>query len=299
MNFEAHPRSRGENGLTSAGTAVKAGSSPLTRGKHAIPAASATPMRLIPAHAGKTRCSPTSRGRCTAHPRSRGENKLWGDLVKAYNGSSPLTRGKHFSDAHFAASARLIPAHAGKTVSARVSIWTPSAHPRSRGENQAGRRSGRLQLGSSPLTRGKRQKWSVVRIARRLIPAHAGKTRRDAGLAASSWAHPRSRGENPPAVAWKVWLGGSSPLTRGKLTRAAPDVMISRLIPAHAGKTRQRPHHCHPWSAHPRSRGENGQLIQGLFRAEGSSPLTRGKQARLEVPAIVERLIPAHAGKTP
>ena len=176
MNFEAHPRSRGENGLTSAGTAVKAGSSPLTRGKHAIPAASATPMRLIPAHAGKTRCSPTSRGRCTAHPRSRGENKLWGDLVKAYNGSSPLTRGKHFSDAHFAASARLIPAHAGKTVSARVSIWTPSAHPRSRGENQAGRRSGRLQLGSSPLTRGKHPAAFMQALATRLIPAHAGKT---------------------------------------------------------------------------------------------------------------------------
>ena len=74
MNFEAHPRSRGENGLTSAGTAVKAGSSPLTRGKHAIPAASATPMRLIPAHAGKT--GRTSAPACpsTAHPRSRGEN---------------------------------------------------------------------------------------------------------------------------------------------------------------------------------------------------------------------------------
>ena len=74
MNFEAHPRSRGENGLTSAGTAVKAGSSPLTRGKHAIPAASATPMRLIPAHAGKTVTASSRACQSAAHPRSRGEN---------------------------------------------------------------------------------------------------------------------------------------------------------------------------------------------------------------------------------
>ena len=94
VNFEAHPRSRGENGLTSAGTAVKAGSSPLTRGKHAIPAASATPMRLIPAHAGKTSRGPSKVRASTAHPRSRGENKNVRKALNVLAGSSPLTRGK-------------------------------------------------------------------------------------------------------------------------------------------------------------------------------------------------------------
>ena len=50
----AHPRSRGENKLTSASRRDSLGSSPLTRGKphgkNGVPA----PGRLIPAHAGKT-----------------------------------------------------------------------------------------------------------------------------------------------------------------------------------------------------------------------------------------------------
>ena len=116
VNFEAHPRSRGENGLTSAGTAVKAGSSPLTRGKHAIPAASATPMRLIPAHAGKTRRPPSKSRRGRAHPRSRGENLTYGLYPSISAGSSPLTRGKLPRCDARSRHWRLIPAHAGKTL---------------------------------------------------------------------------------------------------------------------------------------------------------------------------------------
>ena len=50
--------------------------------------------------------------------------------------------------------------------------------------------------------------------------------------------------------------------------------------------------------AHPRSRGENGDLFAGAPTVEGSSPLTRGKLGvRLSAERVVG-LIPAHAGKT-
>ena len=55
----------------------------------------------------------------------------------------------------------------------------------------------------------------------RLIPAHAGKTRRLSRWAARIWAHPRSRGENFPKRIGSWAESGSSPLTRGK--RARPD----------------------------------------------------------------------------
>ena len=54
--------------------------------------------------------------------------------------------------------------------------------------------------------------------------------------------------------------GGSSPLTRGKrlaLSKAPP---ITRLIPAHAGKTTERMERDQLAAAHPRSRGENPPL---------------------------------------
>ena len=51
---------------------------------------------------------------------------------------------------------------------------------------------------------------------------------------------------------------GSSPLTRGKLTRRGRHARTVRLIPAHAGKTvLGADRYASVW-AHPRSRGENG-----------------------------------------
>ena len=70
----AHPRSRGENHHSCVDRRAHAGSSPLTRGKHDQSASTVGEIRLIPAHAGKTRpCSPPSTTEA-AHPRSRGEN---------------------------------------------------------------------------------------------------------------------------------------------------------------------------------------------------------------------------------
>ena len=112
---------------------------------------------------------------------------------------------------------------------------------------------------------------------------------------------------------------GSSPLTRGKLDNLTIGEVITRLIPAHAGKTatirrpttsltgsspltrgkRRRRHLLNSAAmAHPRSRGENlvSQTTPGTHG--GSSPLTRGKQAPYLIGRGPSGLIPAHAGKT-
>ena len=91
---------------------------------------------------------------------------------------------------------------------------------------------------------------------------------------------------------------GSSPLTRGKRRRFREWPGRTRLIPAHAGKTRQ----CPPWfpdrTAHPRSRGENSLRFFARVTRAGSSPLTRGKRVAKMQSRDLPRLIPAHAGKT-
>ena len=91
---------------------------------------------------------------------------------------------------------------------------------------------------------------------------------------------------------------GSSPLTRGKRRRFREWPGRTRLIPAHAGKTRQ----CPPWfpdrTAHPRSRGENSLRFFARVTRAGSSPLTRGKRVRPHQRGCARGLIPAHAGKT-
>ena len=112
----AHPRSRGENLIPLTNPSISDGSSPLTRGKQPAFLKDLTEIRLIPAHAGKTRCLHPWTRTGTAHPRSRGENPLAAWLEGACEGSSPLTRGKPALGEALKQSGRLIPAHAGKTL---------------------------------------------------------------------------------------------------------------------------------------------------------------------------------------
>ena len=172
------------------------------------------------------------------------------------------------------------------------------AHPRSRGENAAYVGDVPNDAGSSPLTRGKRA-CVLARVAiGGLIPAHAGKTHARHREPHQHQAHPRSRGENQDRACVFEREVGSSPLTRGKLARPVIGLLILRLIPAHAGKTRAAETRQRGPVAHPRSRGENICPRCLTDRQEGSSPLTRGKPEFGVFGHFGLRLIPAHAGKT-
>ena len=154
-------------------------------------------------------------------------------------------------------------------------VW---AHPRSRGENYRNILMLRDGVGSSPLTRGKRDVGGVGTGGGGLIPAHAGKTPRTAGCPGRWRAHPRSRGENISTVTGGIKSAGSSPLTRGKPDSAVITALTTRLIPAHAGKTLMTATTSPGFTAHPRSRGEN-LITSGTYDGNlGSSPLTRGKR---------------------
>ena len=175
----------------------------------------------------------------------------------------------------------LIPAHAGKTFHLFGFDSTHWAHPRSRGENTGDASACRPQVGSSPLTRGKRVASPRTHGRSGLIPAHAGKTRGKWDWRPSWRAHPRSRGENKADDAVAVCELGSSPLTRGKRPVVCGGAWRLGLIPAHAGKTPTSiPVSWHTW-AHPRSRGENHHLTACAAKYPGSSPLTRGKHLRV------------------
>ena len=120
--------------------------------------------------------------------------------MRSVRGSSPLTRGKRRVGVVCLPLVWLIPAHAGKTEVVGLRMRLLRAHPRSRGENAlAGETIVRVP-GSSPLTRGKHVPGVRGPRVRGLIPAHAGKTSEAEAFCDSSWAHPRSRGENQVAL---------------------------------------------------------------------------------------------------
>ena len=150
-----------------------------------------------------------------------------------------------------------------------------------------------------PLTRGKHTLDTNQTSNQRLIPAHAGKTQPPIPGSAANPAHPRSRGENITSRAGISLSLGSSPLTRGKPPGALGVWGDSRLIPAHAGKTRLTRSWACSLTAHPRSRGENAIRNDNTPSEWGSSPLTRGKLTPSLPDPLDRGLIPAHAGKTP
>ena len=153
-------------------------------------------------------------------------------------------------------------------------------------------------MGSSPLTRGKRQLVDQCQEESGLIPAHAGKTLY-VNIEGYVWrAHPRSRGENTHGGSQFSTITGSSPLTRGKPRPQGRQARRQGLIPAHAGKTATDPARPSTEPAHPRSRGENISPIECMSSRMGSSPLTRGKLIQATDTVDDRGLIPAHAGKT-
>ena len=172
------------------------------------------------------------------------------------------------------------------------------AHPRSRGEHTNRCPLSPGSFGSSPLTRGARNRDVAICSHFGLIPAHAGSTRRHAYPTPPPAAHPRSRGEHASLKTRLRIRCGSSPLTRGAPASTHQSVVAAGLIPAHAGSTCGLVPQIPACGAHPRSRGEH---LRGCFCQlgdRGSSPLTRGAPTRKPWTKWAERLIPAHAGST-
>mgnify|MGYP000890263657 CR=1 FL=1 len=233
----AHPRSRGEHGSSTVEQVRADGSSPLTRGARRPSRWGRCCPRLIPAHAGSTTRRSIYASLRGAHPRSRGEHDIARGPWERVKGSSPLTRGAPRSRRRDIAGNRLIPAHAGSTITlSRAKCFSP-AHPRSRGEHAMVTGYGELSEGSSPLTRGAHPPTTRGTSPVRLIPAHAGSTRSTVMPHSCTAAHPRSRGEHFVVRREVASDHGSSPLTRGapKITQSSGSNI--RLIPAHAGST--------------------------------------------------------------
>ena len=150
----------------------------------------------IPACAGKTSVEPSSRNANQEHPRVRGENMKTDMERLNLEGTSPRARGKHEFDRVGVVGDRNIPACAGKTSPAFISMQPAGEHPRVRGEN-----------------------WTILQIAAswcRNIPACAGKT--------------------PPGGSTGDTGGGTSPRARGKPTCLAMACAVSKEHPRVRGE---------------------------------------------------------------
>ena len=167
----------------------------------------------------------------------RGEHFFKDSYFLSYVGSSPHTRGTRDSTIFIPIAFRIIPAYAGNTLSSPPLYFRFGDHPRIRGEHQSNLCDHSPNLGSSPHTRGTRDRGTFLSLSFGIIPAYAGNTFRYKPGCIRGGDHPRIRGEHFCPVSFRPQMMGSSPHTRG--TRHASVAANGRggIIPAYAGNT--------------------------------------------------------------
>ena len=239
---------------------VTSGSSPRMRGKPSTRGLQGTRRRIIPAHAGQTTSGLPGSVTSSDHPRACGANVEMHASLGSHVGSSPRMRGKLRQQLHVPELFRIIPAHAGQTV---------SIVPRSFASRFAG---------SSPRMRGKLLHAGLQLAQHRIIPAHAGQTDLPILPPLPNADHPRACGANGQQFLTNLGTFGSSPRMRGKPRLERDDSRTRRIIPAHAGQTWVWIRFFQTTTDHPRACGANEQDTDADPDRIGSSPRMRGKR---------------------
>ena len=171
-------------------------------------------------------------------------------------------------------------------------------HPRGCGEKLAGSPRAALAPGSSPRVRGKGVGLRFVEDSPGIIPAGAGKRASSIHATAFPRDHPRGCGEKPPGESMTSRMAGSSPRVRGKAVQDFAGVLDVGIIPAGAGKSRDRGARRGRPGDHPRGCGEKRKMLTLLSTRRGSSPRVRGKGGGRRPFGGASGIIPAGAGKS-
>ena len=109
--------------------------------------------------------------------------------------------------------------------------------------------------------------------------------------------HPRPCGEKAPLSGGNRRHIGSPPPMRGKASYISLSDDVSRITPAHAGKSDVAMHLRRSTEDHPRPCGEKYERTFPYMIAHGSPPPMRGKVCRARPARTPVRITPAHAGK--
>ena len=211
-----HPRVCGEKSGQKILQHGLGGSPPRVRGKDNEEIRRVSIERITPACAGKS----LRRGICCVRRR----------------GSPPRVRGKVLASGGGMAEDRITPACAGKRIGKTLAFPLLGDHPRVCGEKENGRRKRAHNVGSPPRVRGKDLPEVMVRDAKTITPACAGKRRSQPDGQRRAQDHPRVCGEKRVTVKSDLLQPGSPPRVRGKVHASPYHAGEVRITPACAGK---------------------------------------------------------------
>ena len=212
-------------------------------------------------------------------------------------GSSPRVRGEAWTRGASMGRTGIIPAGAGRSVSAFEQDSTRRDHPRGCGEKRLPRPPCLKRMGSSPRVRGEVVFVELVGLVAGIIPAGAGRSLRAKAGMPANWDHPRGCGEKALIADLGRGVTGSSPRVRGEGEKGRLGEHLGGIIPAGAGRSHDGHGRVRRHGDHPRGCGEKASpRICGDPRV-GSSPRVRGEANPSTPPQSIPWIIPAGAGR--
>ena len=152
-------------------------------------------------------------------------------------GSPPHVRGKVSAFALHLSGHGITPACAGKRAVATVNKFIAWDHPRMCGEKMHMLLCVPASYGSPPHMRGKGRVRHVFLPFSGITPAHAGKSSILVAHWSAVWDHPRTCGEKSGSMSNFSRCSGSPPHMRGKVPYHDNAWFLTRITPAHAGKS--------------------------------------------------------------
>ena len=172
---QVHPRVGGETRTRLPDAIAFSGPSPRGRGNPLLHDRHGREPGSIPAWAGKPSAGWCPSPTCRVHPRVGGETAAGGSRGTLSRGPSPRGRGNRRRADLAEGRAGSIPAWAGKPRSSRGTAPRGTVHPRVGGETCVSTAVLLMAAGPSPRGRGNLVQRLQRRVARRSIPAWAGK----------------------------------------------------------------------------------------------------------------------------
>ena len=228
----------------------------------------------------------------------RGEDNCFGVVSEVFDGSPPHARGRQSLTISEMDSFGITPACAGKTRFRGEGYDRLADHPRMRGEDSPMKSSRKLDSGSPPHARGRRENARPFGQWAGITPACAGKTPRPSRRVGERQDHPRMRGEDKNGSRGYRYYAGSPPHARGRRRTSFARPTTSRITPACAGKTVDALLDGFLSRDHPRMRGEDGDWVHADGVLGGSPPHARGRREWGYNISTTRRITPACAGKT-
>ena len=132
---------------------------------------------------------------------------------------------------------RIIPAYAGKSITAVLPSQIARDHPRVCGEKALSTFSSRKNSGSPPRMRGKARGAGVLDVVRGITPACAGKSAAQSLDRLCAGDHPRVCGEKARTLIVQDEPQGLPPRMRGKVSGQKLWMVLCGITPAYAGKS--------------------------------------------------------------